>query len=75
MSTNVKFLNQKETVSSKNYLSKKSIINSKGIPSKSFRQKFEKSKNAKQPLNTINENDINQCNVKYKKQRIKNIRQ
>ena len=66
MSTNVKFLNQKETVSSKNYLSKKSIINSKGIPSKSFRQKFEKSKNAKQPLNTINENDINQCNVKSK---------
>ena len=66
MSNNVKYLNQKDTVSSKNYLSKKNVINSKGIPSKSFRQKFEKSKNAKQPLNTINENDINQCNVKSK---------
>ena len=66
MSTNVKYLNQKDTMSSKNYLGKKNVINSKGIPSKSFRQKFEKSKNAKQPLNTINENDINQCNVKSK---------
>lgn len=66
MSTNVKFLNQKDTGSSKNCLHKKFNLNSKAIPSKSFRQKIEKSKNTKQPLGVINENDINQGNVKSK---------
>ena len=66
MSTNVKYLNQKDAGSSKNCLQKKFGVNSKAIPSKSFRQKIEKTKNAKQPLGVINENDINQCNVKSK---------
>ena len=66
MSTNVKYLNQKETNSSKNCLQKKFGVNSKAIPSKSFRQKNEKIKNIKQPLDVINENDINQINVKPK---------
>ena len=66
MSTNVKFLNQKDTNSSKNCLQKKFGLNTKAIPSKSFRQKIEKSKNTKQPLGVINENDINQANVKAK---------
>ena len=66
MSTNVKFLNQKDTGSSKNCLQKKFNLNSKAIPSKSFRQKIDKSKNTKQPLGVINENDINQGNVKSK---------
>ena len=66
MSTNVKYLNQKETNSSKNCLQKKFGLNSKAIPSKSFRQKNDKSKNIKQPLGVINENDINQINVKSK---------
>ena len=66
MSTNVKFLNQKDTGSSKNVLQKKFGLNAKAIPSKSYRQKIEKSKNTKQPLGVINENDINQGNVKAK---------
>ena len=66
MSTNVKFLNPKEVGSSKNCLQKKFGPNSKAIPSKSFRQKMDKSKNSKQPLGVINENDINQVNVKPK---------
>ena len=66
MSTNVKFLNPKEVGSSKNCLQKKFGPNSKAIPSKSFRQKMDKSKNSKQPLGVINENDINQVNVKSK---------
>ena len=66
MSTNVKFLNQKEAVTARHKESKK---NCKVIPvnvknSKSFRVKAEKSQNRKQPLGVINENDGNQCNVK-----------
>ena len=68
MSTNVKYLNQKDAGSSKNNLQKKFAGNSKAIPSKSFRNKVDKTKNAKQPLGVINENDINQCNVKPKKE-------
>ena len=66
MSTNVKYLNQKDAGSSKNCVQKKFGLNSKAIPSKSFRQKIEKTKNSKQPLGVINENDINQCNAKSK---------
>ena len=66
MSTNVKYLNQKDAGSSKNCVQKKFGLNSKAIPSKSFRQKIEKTKNSKQPLGVINENDINQCNAKAK---------
>ena len=33
---------------------------------KSKKQKIEKTKNSKQPLGVINENDINQCNAKSK---------
>ena len=66
MSTNVKFLNHKDTGSSQNCIHKKFNLNSKAIPSKSFRQKIDKSKNTKQPLGVINENDINQGNVKSK---------
>jgi hypothetical protein len=68
MSTNVKYLNQKDAGSSKNCLQKKFGLNSKAIPSKSFRNKNDKSKNSKQPLGVINENDINQANVKSKKE-------
>jgi len=68
MSTNVKYLNQKEVGSSKNLVQKKFGPNSKAIPSKSFRNKNDKTKNPKQPLGVINENDINQCNVKSKKE-------
>ena len=68
MSTNVKYLNQKDAGSSKNCLQKKFGLNSKAIPSKSFRNKIDKTKNSKQPLGVINENDINQGNVKSKKE-------
>ena len=68
MSTNVKYLNQKDAGSSKNCLQKKFGLNSKAIPSKSFRNKNDKTKNSKQPLGVINENDINQGNVKSKKE-------
>jgi len=72
MSTNVKYLNQQEAVPSKNCILKKLSLNSKAIPinnqkpSRSFRGRIEKSKNQKQPLVIINENDINQGNVKAK---------
>ena len=72
MSTNVKFLNQQEAVPSKNNLLKKANQNSKNIPlagtkpSKSFRAKLEKTLTNKQPLGVVNENDVNQCNVKPK---------
>ena len=71
MSTNVKYLNQQD-VRPKNYIQKKLSLNSKIIPvnnpkgSKSFRGRVEKTKNQKQPLGVINENDINQGNVKPK---------
>ena len=71
MSTNVKYLNQQD-VRPKNYIQKKLSLNSKIIPvnnpkgSKSFRGRIEKTKNQKQPLGVINENDINQGNVKPK---------
>ena len=71
MSTNVKYLNQQD-VRSKNCIQKKLSLNSKIIPvnnpkgSKSFRGRIEKTKNQKQPLGVINENDINQGNVKPK---------
>ena len=71
MSTNVKYLNQQD-VRPKNCIQKKLSLNSKIIPvnnpkgSKSFRGRIEKTKNQKQPLGVINENDINQGNVKPK---------
>ena len=65
MSNNVKFLNQQENVSIKNLLKKK---NSKNIPAavskQSKRGKNEKTQTNKQNLGVINENDVNQCNIK-----------
>jgi len=72
MSTNVKYLNQQDAVPSKNFLQKKMSNNNKMIPvnnkmaSKSFRGKVEKIKSHKQPLGIINENDVNQGNIKTK---------
>ena len=72
MSTNVKYNNQQEGIPHKNYIQKKLSLNSKMIPvnnpkgSKSFRGKIEKTKTHKQPLGIVNENDINQVNVKPK---------
>ena len=72
MSTNIKFLNQQENATSKNFHQKKLNLNGKIIPInstksiKSFRGKLEKNKNQKQTLGVINENenDINHGNVK-----------
>ena len=65
MSNNVKFLNQQENVSVKKLLKKK---NSKNIPpavsKQSKRGKNEKTQTNKQNLGVINENDVNQCNIK-----------
>jgi len=72
MSNNVKYVNQQDVIPSKNLPHKKLCLNnSKMIPvnkmsSKSFRGKIEKSKNHKQPLVIINENDVNQGNIKSK---------
>ena len=74
MSTNIKFLNQQENATSKNFHQKKLNLNGKIIPInstksiKSFRGKLEKNKNQKQTLGVINENenDINHGNVKSK---------
>ena len=72
MSTNVKYNNQQDGIPHKNCIQKKLSLNSKMIPvnnpkgSKSFRGKIEKTKTHKQPLGVINENDINQVNVKPK---------
>ena len=73
MSNNVKFVNHPDRISSKNCIPKKMSLNTKMIPVnnqkpyKSFRGKIEKGKNYKQPLGIINENDINQGNIKSKK--------
>ena len=77
MSTNAKFLNQKDVITSRHYQSKKSM-NCKVIPvniknSKSFRIKADKNQNNKQPLGVINENDGNQCNVKINNMKMQKI--
>ena len=70
MSNNVKFLNQQEALPTKNHGQKKIALNSKNIPScgskpcKSFRGKIEKGQTNNQPLEVINENDVNQGNIK-----------
>ena len=70
MSTNVKYLNQQDAFPSKNIIQKKMTFNNKIIPvnnkTKSFRGKVEKIKAHKQPLGVINENDVNQGNIKSK---------
>ena len=71
MSNNVKFLNQQEAIPTKKHHEKKMSLNSKNIPvcagkiSKSFRGKVEKTQTNKQPLEVINENDVNQGNIKH----------
>lgn len=71
MSNNVKFLNQQEAIPTKKHPEKKMSLNSKNIPvcagkiSKSFRGKVEKTQTNKQPLEVINENDVNQGNIKH----------
>ena len=68
MSNNVKLLNQEEVVATKNPAQKKP--SSKNIPfcgskpSKSFRGKNDKKDANKQSLEVINENDVNQGNIK-----------
>jgi len=67
MSNNVKFLNQQEAVTIKNHPQKKSSKNvpvGASKPSKSFRGKIDKNQTNKQPLGVVNENDVNQCNIK-----------
>ena len=70
MSNNVKFLNQHETIYTKNSIQKKLSLNSKMIPvnnskaHKSFRGKIEKTKNSLHTLEVINENDMNKGNIK-----------
>ena len=74
MSNNVKFITIQDGISNKNCIQKKMNLNSKMIPInnnsksfKTFRGKIEKNKNNKLPLGIINENDINQGNIKSKK--------
>ena len=68
MSNNVKFLNQLESVSTKNHAQKK--LSSKNIPvcglkaNKSFRGKMEKTQTNKQPFGVVNENNVNVGNIK-----------
>jgi hypothetical protein len=77
MSNNVKFLNQPEVIPNKNYPHKKISLNGKNIPggaakpNKSFRGKAEKTQTNKQPLGVINENDVNQGNIKPNNQKSK----
>ena len=80
MSNNVKFLNKQEAILNKNHVQKKSSINIKNIPeapsktTKNFRENNEKNLANKQPLGIVNENDINQGNVKPTNQKHKLIK-
>ena len=77
MSNNVKFINQQEVALLKNHVQKRISLNSKNIPggaskaNKSFRGKIDKNKDSKQPLGVINENDVNQGNIKPTNQKNK----
>ena len=69
MSNNVKFINPQEAAPLKNHVQKKITKNIPGGASKgnkSFRGKIDKNKDSKQPLGVINENDVNQGNIKPK---------
>ena len=50
----------------KHFPQKKLSLNTKVLPLKTFRPKLEKTKQSQQPLVQINENDINQGNLKTK---------
>ena len=66
MSTNVKYLNHKEGASNKKHPNKKGNGVPKNIPvgSKSFKVINDKIQTNKLPNEAVNENDVNQCNVK-----------
>ena len=77
MSNNVKFINPQEAAPLKNHVQKKFSLISKNIPggaskaNKSFRGKIDKNKESKQPLGVVNENDVNQGNIKPTNQKNK----
>ena len=74
MSNNVKFINPQEAAPLKNHVQKKITKNIPGGASKgnkSFRGKIDKNKDSKQPLGVINENDVNQGNIKPTNQKNK----
>ena len=74
MSNNVKFINPQEAAPLKNHVQKKISKNIPGGVSKghkSFRGKIDKNKDTKQPLGVINENDVNQGNIKPTNQKNK----
>ena len=74
MSNNVKFINPQEAAPLKNHVQKKITKNIPGGASKgnkSFRGKIDKIKDSKQPLGVINENDVNQGNIKPTNQKNK----
>ena len=74
MSNNVKFINPQEAAPLKNHVQKKISKNIPGGASKgnkSFRGKIDKIKDSKQPLGVINENDVNQGNIKPTNQKNK----
>ena len=77
MSVNVKFLNQQEVTSARNFIQKK-IKNNQVPMSKSIKPQFRKVEkvqlNNKQPLSIINENDVNQNNTKQNNQKPKIIK-
>ena len=74
MSINAKFINPQEAAPLKNHVQKKITKNIPGGASKgnkSFRGKIDKNKDSKQPLGVINENDVNQGNIKPTNQKNK----